>query len=307
MKKFIFLALAIVLLSPSASQASVAGDFWQKFSTWPKNFVALFKPAGVTAPFNSVVFKCDGGKTIAAKVEVRPKALGRVKLKLSDRTKTLVLDQTRSGSGARYANKNETFVFWNKGDTAFITENGSTTFADCVLSGAAKKNDSVVCIQDAKQCPDGSYVGRTGPKCEFTECPLYLGKLVISDIKVGQKYGGLTVVSVGPFLNNNSIPFSSDNYKVVLIGVEKIKGSYEIREYWGDILFVFIPDKGTFLEGYPFVPDNYSIVEDFVKENKGGKAEITLDKLTLQKAPTDVMSIARIISIKKISEIPKDE
>lgn len=27
------------------------------------------------------------------------------------------------------------------------------------------------CTQEAKQCPDGSYVGRTGPNCEFTPCP----------------------------------------------------------------------------------------------------------------------------------------
>ncbi|MEK6946090.1 MAG: IPT/TIG domain-containing protein [Nanoarchaeota archaeon] len=27
------------------------------------------------------------------------------------------------------------------------------------------------CTRDAKQCPDGSYVGRTGPNCEFAECP----------------------------------------------------------------------------------------------------------------------------------------
>src|SRR5438309_2162374 len=27
------------------------------------------------------------------------------------------------------------------------------------------------CTQEAKQCPDGSYVGRTGPNCEFTTCP----------------------------------------------------------------------------------------------------------------------------------------
>ncbi|OGZ54268.1 MAG: hypothetical protein A3B25_02540 [Candidatus Ryanbacteria bacterium RIFCSPLOWO2_01_FULL_48_26] len=27
------------------------------------------------------------------------------------------------------------------------------------------------CNQEAKQCPDGSYVGRIGPNCEFTECP----------------------------------------------------------------------------------------------------------------------------------------
>ena len=27
------------------------------------------------------------------------------------------------------------------------------------------------CTQEAKQCPDGSYVGRTGPNCEFAKCP----------------------------------------------------------------------------------------------------------------------------------------
>jgi len=29
----------------------------------------------------------------------------------------------------------------------------------------------VVCTMEAKQCPDGSYVGRQGPKCEFAPCP----------------------------------------------------------------------------------------------------------------------------------------
>lgn len=29
----------------------------------------------------------------------------------------------------------------------------------------------VYCTQDAKLCPDGSYVSRTGPNCEFTPCP----------------------------------------------------------------------------------------------------------------------------------------
>jgi len=29
----------------------------------------------------------------------------------------------------------------------------------------------VFCTQEAKQCPDGSYVGRTGAKCEFAACP----------------------------------------------------------------------------------------------------------------------------------------
>lgn len=28
-----------------------------------------------------------------------------------------------------------------------------------------------MCTQEAKQCPDGSYVGRVGPNCEFAKCP----------------------------------------------------------------------------------------------------------------------------------------
>ena len=34
------------------------------------------------------------------------------------------------------------------------------------------KNDvGIACTQEAKLCPDGSDVGRTGPNCEFTQCP----------------------------------------------------------------------------------------------------------------------------------------
>lgn len=36
---------------------------------------------------------------------------------------------------------------------------------------ASTTNDSVACAQDAKLCSDGSYVGRTGPDCEFVACP----------------------------------------------------------------------------------------------------------------------------------------
>ncbi len=29
----------------------------------------------------------------------------------------------------------------------------------------------VACTQEAKLCPDGSYVGRQPPSCEFASCP----------------------------------------------------------------------------------------------------------------------------------------
>jgi hypothetical protein len=31
--------------------------------------------------------------------------------------------------------------------------------------------EQVACTMEAKQCPDGSYVSRTGPDCAFAECP----------------------------------------------------------------------------------------------------------------------------------------
>jgi hypothetical protein len=32
-------------------------------------------------------------------------------------------------------------------------------------------SETQACTTDAKMCPDGSAVGRTGPNCEFAECP----------------------------------------------------------------------------------------------------------------------------------------
>jgi hypothetical protein len=36
----------------------------------------------------------------------------------------------------------------------------------------AKAPGPVACTQEAKLCPDGSYVSRTGPNCEFAVCPV---------------------------------------------------------------------------------------------------------------------------------------
>ncbi len=41
---------------------------------------------------------------------------------------TMTLPQAVSASGARYANADESIVFWNKGDSVFITQNGKIVF-----------------------------------------------------------------------------------------------------------------------------------------------------------------------------------
>jgi membrane-bound inhibitor of C-type lysozyme len=83
-----------------------------------------------TVDSKKVTFMCDSKKTID--VIFYPGVDKEVKLSFNGNTDTLILKHVVSGSGARYANKDESFVFWNKGNTAFITEKDVVTFANCV-------------------------------------------------------------------------------------------------------------------------------------------------------------------------------
>jgi hypothetical protein len=55
-----------------------------------------------------------------------------------------------------------------------------------------KPVELVACTEEAKQCPDGSFVGRTGPNCEFV-CP-----------EVATSTGTSTATSTDPIINSIS-------------------------------------------------------------------------------------------------------
>ena len=74
-------------------------------------------------------FACDDGKKIHAVFVTGSQP--SVKLSLSD-GREMVLPQVISASGARYANLDESFVFWNKGRSAFVEEAGRQTYTGCV-------------------------------------------------------------------------------------------------------------------------------------------------------------------------------
>lgn len=45
-------------------------------------------------------------------------------------------------------------------------------FAAAACAGNAQSpNQATMCAQDAKICPDGSFVARSGPHCEMAACP----------------------------------------------------------------------------------------------------------------------------------------
>jgi len=56
------------------------------------------------------------------------------------------------------------------------------------------QEEQIACTMEAKLCLDGSYVGRTGPKCEFAECP---------EAKTGILKGKVTI---GPLCPVERIP-----------------------------------------------------------------------------------------------------
>jgi len=94
------------------------------------SIVVLTASARAEDAVSKVVFTCKDDKTIDATFFA-----DRVDLTLSD-GRSMSLPQTMSGSGIRYANADETFVFWSKGDTAFVTEGAddAETFSDCVTT-----------------------------------------------------------------------------------------------------------------------------------------------------------------------------
>ncbi|MDD5391692.1 MAG: hypothetical protein PHE17_01600 [Thiothrix sp.] len=46
-----------------------------------------------------------------------------------------------------------------------------STLVGCYASNPLPPGGGIACTQEAKMCPDGSAVGRTGPHCEFAPCP----------------------------------------------------------------------------------------------------------------------------------------
>jgi len=90
-----------------------------------------------------VTYLCDNNKTIkAAFYKGEPKPVqpgemtipsGMVKLVLSD-GRNLDLAQTISADGGRYANSDESFVFWSKGNGAMVLENNAEKdYKNCIV------------------------------------------------------------------------------------------------------------------------------------------------------------------------------
>ncbi|MEK7187383.1 MAG: hypothetical protein AAB691_00875 [Patescibacteria group bacterium] len=63
----------------------------------------------------------------------------------------------------------------------------------------------IACTEEAMLCPDGSSVGRTGPRCEFAECPAVSSSTTPTSTSTGQS-GIRGMVLLGPICPVERIP-----------------------------------------------------------------------------------------------------
>jgi hypothetical protein len=105
----------------------------------------------------------------------------------------------------------------------------------------------VACTMEAKLCPDGSYVGRTGPKCEFSACPggsvgadgYVEGHITIGPFCPVERPGVPCPVPPEAYTSRSVVIFASDGYTEVKRFALDTNGNYKIvlapGEYYAQI------------------------------------------------------------------------
>lgn len=95
-----------------------------------------------TAPLiQEVSYVCASGRTINAAFYGVSGQLGSVRIHLDD-DRSFTLPQVVAASGARYANEDESFVFWTKGNNVTITDRGKEgKYVDCAIEGSVSTLD----------------------------------------------------------------------------------------------------------------------------------------------------------------------
>lgn len=135
--------------------------------------------------------------------------------------------------------------------------------------------EPVACTMDAKICPDGSAVGRTGPNCEFAPCP-EVPEVVVEDlIVIDAPLPGSTVTNPvkvtgkarGAWFFEGSFPVVVVNWDGLIIGegVATAEGEWMTED--------FVPFSGTIFytlaPGTPY--DRGALI--FKKDNPSGLPE----------------------------------
>jgi plastocyanin len=79
----------------------------------------------------------------------------------------------------------------------------------------------VICTQDARQCPDGSYVGRIGPYCDFAACTSTHARPPKADVTVKYTGSGFIPATVVAKRGNTVLFLNNANNAFLPAGIAK--------------------------------------------------------------------------------------
>ena len=106
-------------------------------------------PVQTGQPQSTVAYSCDQNKVLVAQyydgtssvaANGMPLPGGHVVLTLNDGS-MMNLAQTVSADGTRYANADESFIFWGKGNTAFVQQGDTQTYTGCIAQSSKRPGE----------------------------------------------------------------------------------------------------------------------------------------------------------------------
>ncbi len=196
------------------------------------------------------------GKQIEVKPGEQPIPSGKVKLKLSD-GRLVELPQTISASGIRYANADESFIFWSKGNGAFVTEKDVQTFQDCVLvakdlgdlSNVYRDPEGLFSLRYPKDYSvktDYQYFG-LGPDKEISGVKFVIPEAMATGTNLSSFDTGVSIEKLSDIQECSALAFIYDNQEVKTVTDNGIE--YSVAETSGAGLGNFYEGKVWALPG----------------------------------------------------------
>ena len=150
---------------------------------------------------------------------------------------------------------------------------------EAVAPAVDEASENVMCTADTTECPDGSYVGRVAPSCEFAACPEINTAETNQMIQVNAPQSGQTISSplqfageaTGPWYFEASAPVELRDWQGNVIATSYItaQGDWMVTNFvafTGDITFV-----SPYTTGDPIAQQQGTLV--FKKSNPSGEPQ----------------------------------
>ena len=98
---------------------------------------------------------------------------------------------------------------------------GAIIFSFHFYNRKNNERQNVVCTMEVLQCPDGSYVARTGPKCQFSKCPNQTSFIGI----LRKTSAGFNLLMQSPYNNSREVSYSLPLLLKVISDMGQIVGN----------------------------------------------------------------------------------